>query len=279
MRALILVLSACLAGTSVVSSQEHQPSPVPPRPVLVDDVPEGTNWIANARTRLYYRVGCPITASIPAADKLYYKSEASLETAGFTKSNECDAPLSPWPNGAAPVPQTSPIAPGTPMPAQAVEKAGQGKHRRDGFWFNGGLGYGSLGCEDCDGRTGALSGGLALGGTVSQKVLLGVGSNGWTKSENGAELTVGTLLAVIRFYTSATGGFFLLGGLGVGSIHGEVSGFGSDTETGYGALVGLGYDIRVGDNVSLTPFWNGFAANTSNADANVGQIGLGITLH
>ena len=165
------------------------------------------------------------------------------------------------------------------MPPEAGEKAAPGKHRRDGFWFNGGLGYGSLGCEDCDGRTGAVSGGLALGGTISQKVLLGVGSNGWTKSENGAELTVGTLLAVIRFYTSDTGGFFLLGGLGVGSIHGEVSGFGSDTETGYGALVGLGYDIRVGDNVSLTPFWNGFAVRTSYDDANVGQLGLSVTVH
>jgi hypothetical protein len=43
--------------------------------------------------------------------------------------------------------------------------------------------------------------------------------------------------------------------------------------------VGLGYDIRVGQNVSLTPYWNGFAASTSNADANVGQIGLGVTVH
>jgi hypothetical protein len=30
---------------------------------------------------------------------------------------------------------------------------------RQGFWFNGGLGYRSFGCENCDGREGALSGG------------------------------------------------------------------------------------------------------------------------
>lgn len=273
MRHFVFILFA-LATPSALASQE----PAPP-PVLVDDVPEGTNWVANTRTRTYYPVGCPITASIPAADKLYYKSEASLETAGFTKSQECDAPPSPWPSAAVPVPQSSPVAAGTLTPEQAARKAALEKHRRNGFWFNGGLGYGSLGCEDCDDRTGSWSGGLALGGTVSQKVLLGVGSNGWTKSEDGVELTVGTLLAVIRFYTSATGGFFLLGGLGVGSIRAEVSGFGSETETGYGALVGLGYDFRVGDNVSLTPFWNGFAANTTSADGNVGQIGLGITIH
>ena len=63
---------------------------------------------------------------------------------------------------------------------------------RQGFWFNAGMGYGSLGCQNCDGREGALSGGLAIGGTVSKKLLLGVGTNAWSKSENGARLTVGT---------------------------------------------------------------------------------------
>src|SRR5258705_5518637 len=41
---------------------------------------------------------------------------------------------------------------------------------RKGFWFNGGLGYGSLGCDGCGGRTGSVSGTLALGGTLSPKV-------------------------------------------------------------------------------------------------------------
>ena len=90
---------------------------------------------------------------------------------------------------------------------------------RQGFWFNGGMGYGSLGCQDCSGREGGLSGGLALGGSLSQKVLLGGGTNAWTKSENGATLTVATMTALMRFYPSATGGFFLLGGLGVGQVH------------------------------------------------------------
>jgi hypothetical protein len=91
--------------------------------------------------------------------------------------------------------------------------------------------------------------------------------------------TVATAVALLRFYPSATGGFFLLGGLGFGAIEVDVSGFGSASETGAGALLGLGYDIRVGENVSLTPFWNGFAASTTNADANVGQLGLSVTLH
>ena len=158
--------------------------------------------------------------------------------------------------------------------------AAQGRpHVRSGFWFTGGLGFGSAGCDGCDGRESGLSGGLALGGTLSQKVVLGVGTNGWTKSEGGATVTVGTLTALIRFYPSATGGFFLLAGVGLGTVSAEVSGLGSDSETGSGAILGLGYDIRVGNNVSLTPFWNGFATNTENTKFNVGQIGLGVTLH
>lgn len=261
------------------------------RAVLVDDVPKGANWIANARTRMYYRVGCPVTTSIPEPDRLYYGSESSLEAAGFIRSEECDATEeSPLPEPASPVTDAPPLRqpptpPGTPAPAlgpapdPTPSPPAQQKHLRSGFWFNGGLGFGSLGCRDCNGREGALSGGLALGGTLGQKVLLGVGSNGWRKSDAGETLTAGTLTALIRFYPSATGGFFLLGGLGVGSIRLEVDGVGSATETGFGVLLGLGYDIRVGRTVSLTPFWNGFAVEGSDLDANVGQLGLGLTIH
>ncbi|MBX3147748.1 MAG: outer membrane beta-barrel protein [Gemmatimonadales bacterium] len=150
---------------------------------------------------------------------------------------------------------------------------------RSGFWFNGGLGVGSLGCDDCSSRETGLSGGIALGGSISQNVLLGVGTTGWTKSESGVTLTTGTLDARLRLYPSSTGGFFITTGIGLGSISADIAGFGGDAETGVGVLVGLGIDIRIGRNVSLTPFWNGFAVRTENADVNVGQLGLGITVH
>jgi hypothetical protein len=159
----------------------------------------------------------------------------------------------------------------TPVAAVAQE--------RHGFWFNGGLGYGSLGCDNCGSREEGLSGGLSLGGTLSPKFLLGVGTTGWYKDEGGASLTAGTVDARIRFYPSTTGGFFLTGGLGVGSVRVAVDGFGSASETGAGAMLGVGYDIRIGSSLSLTPFWNGFAVRTSNTDANVGQLGLSLTVH
>src|SRR2546421_2439292 len=110
---------------------------------------------------------------------------------------------------------------------------------RHGFWFSGGLGYGSLGCQDCDGRTGALSGNISLGGTLSQKLLLGVSTNGWTKSDSGSSLTVAALTAAGRFYPSTTRGFFLTRGLGLRTLRARVSGLGSARQTRGAVLLRL----------------------------------------
>jgi hypothetical protein len=263
--------------STVDRAQPALSAEAPGRLTRVDDVPPGTNWVADARTRTYYRAGCPASANIQQSDRLYYATDSILQAEGYTK-NECS---SSYPRAEAPVRAATPTLAlaSTPKPFPPDAPATQDTRSRKGFWFSAGLGFGSLGCQDCTGREGSYSGGLALGGTLSQKVIIGVGTNGWYKSVNGVTLSAGTLTALIRFYPSYTGGFFLLGGIGVGSIHTQVAGFGSATETGGGVLLGLGYDIRVGNNVSLTPYWNGFAVRTSNSDANVGQIGLGITFN
>ena len=162
--------------------------------------------------------------------------------------------------------------------ADAQRSRAHNSNLRDGFWFSGGLGYGSLGCDGCTDREGSLSADLSLGGTLSQRWLIGVGSSSWTKTEQGVRLTVATLDARVRFYPSTTGGFFLTGGVGAGSMRGDFGGI-SATETGVGTILGLGWDIRVARNASVTPYWNGFAMKNSNADANVGQAGIAITLH
>jgi hypothetical protein len=166
--------------------------------------------------------------------------------------------------------QAAPQEPSNPPPVNGPAHP----QTREGFWFNIGFGYGSLGCQDCVGREGGLSGGLSLGGTVTDRLLLGVGTSGWVKDINGTRLTVGTFDARLRFYPVRTSGFFITGGLGVGSV--SVAG---DSESGLGLLIGVGWDLRVGRNISLTPFYNGFAMANSNVDANVGQIGIGVTFH
>ena len=162
----------------------------------------------------------------------------------------------------------------------AVATAAQAQQgpMRQGFWFSGGLGMGSLGSDGGTSRETGMSGDVSLGGTLSPRWLLGVGSSGWSKSEQGGRLTVATLDARVRFYPSATGGFFLTGGIGGASIRASVGGF-SATDNGAGAIFGLGYDYRVASNASITPYWNGFAMKSDNNDANVGQVGLAITLH
>src|SRR5204862_6514026 len=86
--------------------------------------------------------------------------------------------------------------------------AQQNTQTRHGFWFNIGLGYGSLGCQDCGGRTGGFSGGLSLRGTLSSQLLLGVGTTGGTKAENRSTLTVRTLAAPLRLHPNPTGRLF-----------------------------------------------------------------------
>jgi hypothetical protein len=115
-------------------------------------------------------------------------------------------------------------------------------------------------------------------GTITPRFLVGVGASGWSKTDQGATLTVGLVDARIRFYPQTNGGFFLTGGMGVGSITGSSGGF-SATEQGPGMIFGLGWDIRVARNASITPYWNGYAMKNSDTDANVGQVGLAVTLH
>jgi hypothetical protein len=156
----------------------------------------------------------------------------------------------------------------------ASDVVGGHRQTREGFWFNAGLGIGSSGCEDCIARDSGLSGGLSLGGTLNDRVLIGVGTTGFSKSVEGGTYTVGTLDARVRFYPSHTNGFFLNGGVGLGSLS-----YAGESELGLEIMLGVGWDIRVGEKVSLTPFWNGFAMSNANVDANVGQLGIGVTIH
>ena len=52
----------------------------------------------------------------------------------------------------------------------AADAQAQNAQTRQGFWFSGGLGYGSLGCaEGCDQREGSVSADISLGGMARRK--------------------------------------------------------------------------------------------------------------
>jgi hypothetical protein len=163
--------------------------------------------------------------------------------------------------------------------AGAVEAQGQLPQARQGFWIGLGLGYGSLGCDGCDDRLGGVSGGLALGGTLNERLLLGAATTGWSRTEEGTTLSAGTLTALARFYPWVARGFFGQLGLGLGSVSAEIPALGNANSTGAGAVLGLGYDVRVAPNFSITPFWNGVGITADEVGWNFGQIGVGVTLH
>lgn len=162
----------------------------------------------------------------------------------------------------------------TPLAAQA-----QGRQHREGFWINGGIGLGWLDCQNCSDLTNGLAWQLSLGGTLSQHLYLGASTNGWVKSEDSGTLSVSLLAAIVRVYPWSAKGFFLTGGLGIASLDFDGPTSQRKTRTGSGVILGLGYDIRVGKNVSLTPFWNGVGIDYDPGDANFGQLGLSVTLH
>jgi hypothetical protein len=154
---------------------------------------------------------------------------------------------------------------------------------RQGFWLGAGLGYGSLGvgCYGCDGlgREGALSGYLKLGGTVNPSLRLGVESNGWVKSEGGVTLTSGLGAGTVTVYPAPANGFFVKGGAGVSYAKLDAGSFGSASETGWGGIAGLGYDIPMGRTLYLTPVANWVYGHFSDWHTTNLQLALGVTWH
>lgn len=176
--------------------------------------------------------------------------------------------------------------------------AGLHPQERHGFWIGvgGGLGSADATCDDCgegDRENGGV-GYLKLGGTLSERLLLGGEMNVWTKEQEGVTLNLYNATATLTFYPQASSGFFLKGGVGVGFVDTQIRENSTtitvDMGTGLGLLAGAGYDLRVGKNISITPavnFWYGqpgdlkFGSETlaSNWKHNVVDFTVGITLH
>lgn len=153
---------------------------------------------------------------------------------------------------------------------------------RDGFWIGLGMGYGSMGlsCDVCDGieREGGLSGYFKIGGALAPNLLLGAETNGWTKSEGGATVTQGNASAALYWYPAVASGFFMKGGLGW-SVLSLDSDFGDDSDSGFGLVGGVGYDVRLGRNVSITPVLNYVRGSFDGGSTNVVQLAAGVTFH
>jgi len=170
----------------------------------------------------------------------------------------------------------------------------QHRQTRRGFTISFGVGSGSA-RFDCDGcspdRTSAPSGYIRIGGAVRRDLIIAGQIDAWTKEEGDATLSAGTVTATVQWYPQAEGGFYVLGGLGWGSINATIDTFGgtlSNDQNGFGYNIGTGYDIRLTRNFSLSPFASYFYASTGSGGyyasgdrlvAGVFHFGLGFTWH
>jgi hypothetical protein len=181
-----------------------------------------------------------------------------------------------------------------PLKAQQRGLVPVSPNPREGFWIGFGLGGGSIGatCPSCTtDRTAGVTGFLRMGGTISQHVLLGGEADGWARSQNGVNGTMGFGSFVASIYPSAAGAFFFQLGIG-GMTYTEDDGINKITATAPAGSIGLGFDFRVGKMLSVTPFVNVLASSAVSFNVNgikvpTGQdlklnlvhAGLGLTWH
>jgi hypothetical protein len=100
------------------------------------------------------------------------------------------------------------------------------------------------------------------------------------------------MTGTVTFYPKASSGLFLKGGLGASYINMEDQ-FGPVTvnvdKWGWGVLAGIGYDVRVGRNVSITPSVNYYFGQPGDIEfedeplrglkQNVVDFVVGVTFH
>jgi hypothetical protein len=164
-----------------------------------------------------------------------------------------------------------------PGPSGDLE-AQQHAHDRVGFWASGAMGYGSLGLEGLPSRETGLSGHLTLGTAVSDWLLLGGGTTGWTKDMDGVRVTFQTLALMARLYPNIDSGLFVNLGFGAGRMSFSQPGL-SSSDTGPGAVLGAGYDYRMDPRWSVSPYVNTVAYSVDGTRADVFQFGVGLTRH
>lgn len=152
--------------------------------------------------------------------------------------------------------------------AIAVPLQAQSAPLRDGFFIGFGFGGGGgevTGNTDASGGTGWLT----LGGTVNQKVRLAADFQGFVP-EDDDDANYGVSTFSVLYYPSATGNFFLKGGVGASTV--SFSGPGPDgSGVGFGTAFGGGYDFRVGRKISITPqitFLGGRTGDIEDDDGN-----------
>lgn len=173
---------------------------------------------------------------------------------------------------------------------------------RQGFWIGFGLGGGQASvdcgqgaCTGVDPATGG-SGYLRLGGRLNNRWLLGGESNSWVgEIEDAAgdpsDVVAGFLTATAYFYPNPASGLFIKGGLGFYSFTAQDTNGDEATSSAPAIVLGVGYDIRVGRMISITPVltivqsgagdleFNSVATGVDDFKSRLIALQVGVTFH
>lgn len=176
---------------------------------------------------------------------------------------------------------------GAPVAAQQITAADDGPARK-GFYIGLGLAGASFkaDCDGCDEGVDPATGfgtHIKLGGTLSPKFRLGTDifgvqtSDGIFDALSGLGPTsqegAGHAMLALTFYPSASGNLWLQGGIGGVAYYADVKNDQRYIARGGGAMLGLGYDLRVGQNGSITPYLSWTASSGGKLyDANVDEV-------
>lgn len=157
-------------------------------------------------------------------------------------------------------------------------------HRR-GFWVGLGLGAGqnstrfSPGPDLWSDGIDAGSAYLKLGGTPSDNVLLGAELYIWAHDlGRGIDESLTSAMFITQVYPFDRAGLYFKGGLGLASTNVD-DGFADFSESGYGGVLGIGYEFRVGGNVYLVPTGDIYWHSYDDRRERIVNLGLGITFH
>ncbi|HJP57482.1 MAG TPA: outer membrane beta-barrel protein [Gemmatimonadales bacterium] len=174
----------------------------------------------------------------------------------------------------------------------AIDVSGRTRH---GFWGSFGVGAGAesvdlVNPDDGFGYSDNLTEPtvqLRLGGTVNPHLRLGGELSSWIHSHYDPDFgnvteTVGGVFGIAQLYPAARAGFYVKGGLGLGRSAVDYRGGPTISDLGFAAVVGLGYDIRVGRHLAITPTLDFQYHDYSGAEGGgyrerIGALGVALT--
>jgi hypothetical protein len=131
-------------------------------------------------------------------------------------------------------------------------------HERDGvvLGFNVGAGSGGVNLSGIDSdRESGFGGNFRVGYAFTPQIAAGIEGNGWTKEVDNETWTFNVTTLALTYYPGA-GGFFVRGGVGVGSVEYGLESGGvsySASDDGFGFLLAAGYEWRLTRRFALGP--------------------------